>query len=80
MVGQRTDPHELLIHHLVMGKIHSRISGWRHPPWRGVFYPDDLTQERALEFASRALPAFEINVSFLVGKLGLLRSPESGLE
>jgi uncharacterized protein YecE (DUF72 family) len=40
------------------------ISGWRYPPWRGVFYPDDLTQARELEFASRALPSIELNGSF----------------
>ncbi|QGZ42587.1 uncharacterized protein YecE (DUF72 family) [Pseudoduganella flava] len=40
------------------------ISGWRYEPWRKVFYPDDLTQARELEFASRALPTIEINGSF----------------
>jgi len=40
------------------------ISGWRYPPWRKVFYPDDLTQTRELEFASRALPSIELNGSF----------------
>lgn len=40
------------------------ISGWRYPPWRGVFYPEDLTQARELEFASRALPSIELNGSF----------------
>lgn len=40
------------------------ISGWRYPPWRKVFYPDDLTQARELEFASRALPSIELNGSF----------------
>ena len=40
------------------------ISGWRYPPWRKVFYPDDLPQRRELEFASRALATLEINGSF----------------
>jgi uncharacterized protein YecE (DUF72 family) len=40
------------------------ISGWRYPPWRGVFYPKDLAQRRELEFASRVLPSIEINGSF----------------
>ena len=40
------------------------ISGWRYPPWRKVFYPDKLAQKRELEFASRALPAIELNGSF----------------
>ena len=47
-----------------MGEIYIGISGWRYEPWRGVFYPDDLTQERELEFASRQLPSIELNGSF----------------
>ena len=47
-----------------MGRIHVGISGWRYAPWRGVFYPPGLAQERELEFASRALPTIEINGSF----------------
>ena len=47
-----------------MGKIYIGISGWRYPPWRGVFYPKKLTQNRELEFASRALPTIELNGSF----------------
>jgi len=47
-----------------VGKIRIGISGWRYPPWRGVFYPDGLAQDRELEFASRALPTIEINGSF----------------
>lgn len=40
------------------------ISGWRYPPWRGVFYPKGLPQRLELAFASRALPSIEINGSF----------------
>jgi uncharacterized protein YecE (DUF72 family) len=40
------------------------ISGWRYAPWRGVFYPEDLKQDRELEFASRAMQTIEINGSF----------------
>ena len=40
------------------------ISGWRYPPWRGVFYPKDLPQRGELEFASRELATIEINGSF----------------
>lgn len=47
-----------------MGTIRIGISGWRYPPWRGVFYPAGLAQKRELEFASRALPTIEINGSF----------------
>lgn len=55
-----------------MGRIYIGISGWRYPPWRGVFYPKGLTQNRELEFASRALPTIEINGSFYS-----LQRPES---
>jgi uncharacterized protein YecE (DUF72 family) len=47
-----------------MAKIHIGISGWRYPPWRGVFFPERLAQSRELEFASRALPTIELNGSF----------------
>jgi uncharacterized protein YecE (DUF72 family) len=40
------------------------ISGWRYAPWRGRFYPKDLTQKRELEFASRQFNTIEINGSF----------------
>ena len=55
-----------------MGKIYIGISGWRYEPWRGVFYPADLTQARELEFASRAVLSIEINGSFYA-----LQRPES---
>jgi uncharacterized protein YecE (DUF72 family) len=40
------------------------IGGWTYPPWRGVFYPNDLPQKRELECASRQLGAIEINATF----------------
>ncbi|HEX3631238.1 MAG TPA: DUF72 domain-containing protein [Casimicrobiaceae bacterium] len=40
------------------------VSGWRYPPWRGVFYPKGLQQRRELEFASRVFPSIELNGSF----------------
>jgi uncharacterized protein YecE (DUF72 family) len=46
------------------GRIRIGISGWRYPPWRGVFYPEGLPQRRELEHASRALSTVEINGSF----------------
>ncbi|MES2900280.1 MAG: DUF72 domain-containing protein [Pseudomonadota bacterium] len=55
-----------------MGAIYIGISGWRYEPWRGVFYPDDLTQDRELEFASRQLPSIELNGSFYA-----LQKPDS---
>jgi uncharacterized protein YecE (DUF72 family) len=55
-----------------MGTIRIGISGWRYPPWRGVFYPAKLAQHRELSFASRALPTIELNGSFYS-----LQRPES---
>jgi uncharacterized protein YecE (DUF72 family) len=40
------------------------ISGWRYPPWRGVFYPETLPQRLELWYASRILSSIEINGSF----------------
>jgi uncharacterized protein YecE (DUF72 family) len=47
-----------------MDQIRIGISGWRYAPWRGVFYPADLPQQRELAFASRELSSIEINGSF----------------
>jgi uncharacterized protein YecE (DUF72 family) len=44
--------------------IHIGIGGWTYEPWRGVFYPDKLSQKRELEFASRALTSIEINGTY----------------
>lgn len=44
--------------------VHVGISGWRYPPWRGVFYPPGLPQRRELEHASRRLTSIEVNGSF----------------
>jgi uncharacterized protein YecE (DUF72 family) len=46
------------------GRIRIGVGGWTFEPWRGVFYPPDLTQKRELEFASRALTSIEINGTF----------------
>ena len=46
------------------GPFHIGISGWRYPPWRGVFYPRGLAQRLELEYASRSLASVEINGSF----------------
>lgn len=46
------------------GTIRIGISGWRYPPWRGVFYPEGLAQRRELEYASRCFPSIELNGSF----------------
>lgn len=47
-----------------MAKLRIGISGWRYPPWRGKFYPDDLPQRLELHYASRQLDTIEINGTF----------------
>ena len=48
----------------MQGKIYVGVGGWTYEPWRGVFYPEGLTQKRELEFASRALTSIEINGTY----------------
>jgi uncharacterized protein YecE (DUF72 family) len=40
------------------------ISGWRYPPWRGVFYPPDLPQKCELAYAASIFRSIEINGTF----------------
>ncbi|MEU0533018.1 DUF72 domain-containing protein [Amycolatopsis tolypomycina] len=47
-----------------IAEIRIGTSGWRYPPWRGVFYPPKLPQRRELEYLSRRMNAVEINGSF----------------
>src|SRR4051794_29907709 len=47
-----------------MPELRIGISGWTYPPWRGVFYPDDLAQKRELAYASREVNSIEVNGSF----------------
>jgi uncharacterized protein YecE (DUF72 family) len=46
------------------GKIRIGIGGWTYAPWRGTFYPSDLTQARELQHASKNLTSIEINGTF----------------
>lgn len=46
------------------GTIRVGMGGWTFEPWRGVFYPDGLSQKRELDFASRAVTSIEINGTF----------------
>lgn len=46
------------------GNIYIGIGGWTFEPWRGTFYPDDLSQKRELEYASRQLTSIEINGTY----------------
>lgn len=41
-------------------------SGWSYPHWRGVFYPEDLPQNKWLEYYSQHFRTVEINNSFYV--------------
>lgn len=40
------------------------ISGWRYAPWRGVFYPKGLAQNRELAYAAKRFNTIELNGSF----------------
>jgi len=46
------------------GAIRIGVGGWTFPPWRGVFYPDDLAQKNELAYASQQLTAIEINGTY----------------
>jgi uncharacterized protein YecE (DUF72 family) len=46
------------------GKIYVGIGGWTYEPWRGVFYPEGLSQKRELEHASRHVTSIEINGTY----------------
>jgi uncharacterized protein YecE (DUF72 family) len=46
------------------GKVRIGISGWRYVPWRGVFYPEKLTQKKELAYASGIFRSIEINGTF----------------
>jgi uncharacterized protein YecE (DUF72 family) len=47
-----------------MATIRAGIGGWVFPPWRGTFYPKDLTQADEIAYASRQVTAIEINSTF----------------
>lgn len=46
------------------GTIRVGIGGWTFEPWRGVFYPEKLSQKRELEYASSKLSSIEINGTY----------------
>jgi len=46
------------------GTIRVGIGGWTFEPWRGTFYPKDLTQKRELEYASRKVTSIEVNGTY----------------
>lgn len=46
------------------GKIRIGIGGWTFAPWRGVFYPEKLTQAKELGYAASKLTSIEINGTY----------------
>lgn len=46
------------------GTIRVGVGGWTYEPWRGLFYPEGLTQKSELEYAAQHLTAIEINATF----------------
>src|SRR5712671_7943462 len=46
------------------GKIYIGVGGWTFAPWRGVFYPEKLTQAKELEYAASKLSSIEINGTY----------------
>jgi uncharacterized protein YecE (DUF72 family) len=40
------------------------VGGWTFEPWRGVFYPDGLTQARELSYAAEKLTGIEVNGTY----------------
>jgi uncharacterized protein YecE (DUF72 family) len=48
----------------VTGQIRVGIGGWTFEPWRGVFYPEGLSQKKELSYASSRLTSIEINGTY----------------
>jgi uncharacterized protein YecE (DUF72 family) len=48
----------------ITGKIRVGIGGWTFEPWRGVFYPDKLSQKKELAYAAGKLSSIEINGTY----------------
>ena len=47
-----------------MARLLIGTSGWTYSSWKGPFYPEDLPNQRFLEFYSAAFPTTEVNYSF----------------
>jgi uncharacterized protein YecE (DUF72 family) len=48
------------------GHIYIGVGGWTFAPWRGVFYPEKLTQAKELEYAASKLTSIEINGTYFI--------------
>ena len=46
------------------GRIYTGIGGWTYEPWRGVFYPEKLSQKKELAYAAERLTSIEINGTY----------------
>ena len=46
------------------GNIFIGVGGWTFEPWRGVFYPEKLTQAKELSYAASKLTSIEINGTY----------------
>ena len=46
------------------GRIRVGVGGWVYEPWRGAFYPDDLSQKKELAYMARRMTAIEINSTY----------------
>ena len=46
------------------GHVYIGVGGWTFAPWRGVFYPEKLTQAKELQYASSKLTSIEINGTY----------------
>ncbi|MFW5662668.1 MAG: DUF72 domain-containing protein [Bacteroidota bacterium] len=45
-------------------KIHIGTSGWHYKSWKGIFYPEDISEERWLEFYQKRFDTVEVNNTF----------------
>ena len=46
------------------GHLYIGVGGWTFAPWRGVFYPEKLTQSKELQYAASKLTSIEINGTY----------------
>jgi len=47
-----------------MSKLFIGTSGWNYPHWQGIFYPQELSQSKWLEYYTQFFNAVELNVTF----------------
>jgi uncharacterized protein YecE (DUF72 family) len=44
--------------------IRAGVGGWNFEPWRGTFFPKELSKAKELQYASRQLTTIEVNGTF----------------